>query len=103
MSAQPCSGAEAAQLVQDTLGDGFSLAGRRGFYFLYELLTGQATLTLTLTLSLTLNQPYPPTGAPFRQVPQVDHLHDGQRRGGQRVPPPPRHEGVVYLLEYGVL
>ena len=60
-------------------------------------------LTLTLTLSLTLNQPYPPPGAPFRQVPQVDHLHDGQRRGGQRVPPPPRHEGVVYLLEYGVL
>ena len=53
MSAQPCSGAEAAQLVQDTLGDGFSLAGRRGFYFLYELLTGQATLTLTLTLTLT--------------------------------------------------
>ena len=42
-------------------------------------------------------------GAPFRQVPQVDHLHDGQRRGRQRVPPPPRHEGVVYLLEYGVL
>ena len=54
MSAQACSGAEAAQLVQDTLADGFSLAGRRGFYFLYELLTGQATLTLTLTPTLTL-------------------------------------------------
>ena len=54
MSAQACSGAEAAQLVQDTLADGFSLAGRRGFYFLYELLTGQATLALTLSLTLTL-------------------------------------------------
>ena len=46
VSAQPCSGVEAAQLVQDTLRDGFSLAGRRGFYFLYELLTGQVAVTL---------------------------------------------------------
>ena len=46
VSAQPCSGVEAAQLVQDTLRDGFSLAGRRGFYFLYELLTGQVAVTI---------------------------------------------------------
>ena len=46
VSAQPCSGVEAAQLVQDTLRDGFTLAGRRGFYFLYELLTGQVAVTL---------------------------------------------------------
>ena len=55
MSAQPCSGVEAAQLVQDTLGGGFSLAGRRGFYFLYELLTGHVAVTLF---------PAPPRGPP---------------------------------------
>ena len=63
----PCTGAEAAALLQSVLSKGsLSLSGSHGFYFIYELLTG----SLDISLLPAAAQPSPLT-APLSRAPSL--------------------------------